>query len=190
MVRTIRQYMQKLKLKKDLEFIAKFQDYVKVNGWRVVVYGGYGLDAFVGRITRDHRDLDLVVYGTSPHSTAINLISSFVNSIYPKIVVTHSQNLFQSIFDARGSGFFLNLYYIQTRDNPIINIHTIIKQDGEVVTNDKSIFPPPQQGSLEGLSLEVQDQHSHLKDILARGGASEEKYINDLALLDLYLKDR
>lgn len=168
---------------KDLEFIKNFQNFCQNNSFRMVVYGGYGLDAYFHQLSRPHGDIDLVIYGIDDRGRAAKLISTFIKSLYPTTSIQQSENPFQVVIDVKDPGFGLNLYYIQTRDNPFINIHTVVKSSGEIVTNDPAIFPPPQQGSLEGLELEVQDQGSHLKDILAKGGASESKYISDLGLL-------
>lgn len=147
------------------------------------MYGGYGLDGYIRKITRKHGDIDLVIYGTDSHASAAKPISNFIKSLYPNAIIKQTENPFQVEIFANTTGFGLNLYYVQTKDDPFINIHTVIKSDGEIVTNDPSIFPSPQQGSLEGLELEVQDQNSHLKDILTKGGENESKYIDDLKLL-------
>lgn len=175
--------MKNSKLRNDLKFIGRCLDFCKHQNWRMVVYGGYGLDGYLRRITRKHGDIDLVIYGTDSHASAAKSISDFIKSLYPDAIIKQTENPFQIEIFASSPGFGLNLYYVQTRDNPFINIHTVIKSDGEIVTNDPSIFPPPQKGSLEGLGLEVQDQSSHLNDILAKGGANESKYIGDLKLL-------
>ncbi|MFZ2199774.1 MAG: hypothetical protein WAV40_03220 [Microgenomates group bacterium] len=171
------------KTQSDLQFIERFQSFCISNNFRLVVYGGYGLDGYFRKITRDHGDIDLVIYGSNTHDSATKSISGFIKSLYPNATIKQIKNLFQEEIFANDSGFGLNLYYVQTRDNPFINIHAVIKTDGEIVTNDPLIFPPPKPGSLEGVELEVQDQGSHLKDILAKGGASETKYITDLQLL-------
>ena len=172
-----------VKLNNDLSFIKQFQEFCKNSGWRMVVYGGYGLDGFIGRITRDHGDIDLVVYGQSDRIVASDTITSFIKTKYPKATIIKKPNPFQFEVDVNNSGFGLNLYYVQTNNDPFVNIHTVVKADGEIVTNDPSIFPPPEKGRLEQLEVEVQNQKSHLKDIIAKGGANEAKYISDLSLL-------
>lgn len=175
--------MKNSKLKNDLGFINQCLNFCKLQKWRMVVYGGYGLDGYFGRITRNHGDIDLVIYGTDTHASAAKSISDFIKSLYSDAIIKQTENPFQVEIFANYSGFGLNLYYVKTKDDPFINIHTVIKLSGEIVHNDPTIFPPPQKGSLEGLELEVQDQDSHLKDILVKGGASESKYIGDLKLL-------
>lgn len=161
----------------------KFLDFCKDHKWRMVVYGGYGLDGFIGRITRDHGDIDLVIYGQSNRVVSSDTITSFIKTKYPKATIIKKSHPFQFEIDVHESGFGLNLYYVQTNDDPFVNIHTVVKADGEIVTNDPSIFPPPEKGRLDQLEVEVQNQKSHLKDILAKGGANEAKYISDLGLL-------
>jgi hypothetical protein len=53
---------QKEKVKSDLSFLKKLLNYSKEKGFRVVVSGGYGLDGILGKITRPHNDLDLLIY--------------------------------------------------------------------------------------------------------------------------------
>lgn len=175
------------KTQSDLQFIERFQSFCISNNFRLVVYGGYGLDAYFRRVSRPHGDIDLVVYGQNSRTKAAKLIRNFIKTIYPNASIKQSENPFQIVIDANYIGFGLDLYYIQTKEDPYLSIHTVIKTNGEVVTNDPSIFPPPMKGSLEGLELEVQDQSSHLKDILAKGGADETKYIGDLQLLSTLL---
>lgn len=97
------------------------------------------------------------------------------------------EHLFQVEVDVHANGFTLNLYYVQTANDPFKSLDQVVKSDGTVITNDIAIFPPPQKGRLEGMEVEVQDQHSHIQDIFAKGGLNKPKYINDLKLLDTLL---
>jgi hypothetical protein len=45
------------------------------------------------------------------------------------------------------------------------------------------MFPPPQQGSLYGFEIEVQDQSAHKKDIISKGSILSDKHKKDLELI-------
>lgn len=171
------------KLNDDLTFIKQFLDFCKNHSWRMVVYGGYGLDGYLSKITRKHGDIDLVIYGQTDRVRASEEIILFIKTLHPNGTIRQKDNPFQVEVDVNDSGFGLNLYYVQTRDDPFVNINTVVKDSGEIVTNDPTVFPPPKQGMLMDLVVEVQNQGSHLKDILTKGGATESKYISDLKLL-------
>ena len=171
------------KLNDDLTFIKQFLGFCISHNWRMVVYGGYGLDGYLSKITREHGDIDLVIYGQTDRVRASEEIILFIKTLHPNGTIRQKDNPFQVEVDVNDSGFGLNLYYVQTRDDPFVELHTIVKSTGEIVTNDSSIFPPPEKGRLAQLEVEVQNQGSHLKDILTKGGATESKYISDLKLL-------
>ncbi len=175
--------MTKSKLHNDLSFIAKFQEFCKAKDYRMVVYGGYGLDGFYQKITREHGDSDLVIYGQTDRVNASLSITSFITTLLPQSTIKQINSPFQSEFKVKDSGFSLDLYYVQTQDHPLLNIHTVVKENGEIVANDPKVFPPPEKGNLGKLEIEVQNQGSHFKDILAKGGATEPKYERDLKLL-------
>lgn len=150
----------------------------------MVVYGGYGLDFYFGKISRDHGDIDLVIYGQDSRINAARLIKEYLEKNIIKPDISISENDYQLVVDVHAKGFTLNLYYIQTQDKPYYNLHSVIKKSGEVAHNDPKMFPPPQQGRHEGSTFEVQDQLSHLSDILAKNGQNNPKYRNDIELLN------
>lgn len=171
------------KTNNDLEFVRSLLDWCRDRHWRMVLYGGYGLDAYFGKMSRSHGDIDVVVYGQASRREATRQLKSRIRSLRPNVTIRQSENLFQQELDAKGPGFYLNLYYVQTASNPFISLQLVVKSDGETVTNDSIAFPPPEKGELEGMTLEVQNQHAHLQDILQKGGRDNPKYVNDLKLL-------
>lgn len=175
------------KLTRDLQFLTEFRTYCLSQKWRLVLYGGYGLDFWIGKITREHRDLDLVVYGQSGRSHAHSLLTQYLTSTLSSPEIKISENDFQLIIDVHSGDFILDLSYIQTLHDPTINLHTVVKKSGEQVINSPNDFPPPQQGRIGDLIFEVQDQNSHRQDIIAKGNPLYRKYAGDLKLIDSLL---
>ncbi len=171
------------KTDRDLKLIKDFSVFARELGWRIVVYGGYGLDFFLGKITRDHGDIDLVFYGQNDRKSSSNLISNFLskNINIPSIEI--EENDFQLVIDVHAKNLVLNLYYIQTQLDPYKNLHSVVKKSGEIVVNDSSMFPLPQKGSLYGFVVEVQNQSAHKKDILSKGSILSDKHKKDLELI-------
>lgn len=170
---------------RDLKLIKDFSVFARELGWRIVVYGGYGLDFAIGKITRDHGDIDLVFYGQNDRESASKLISSFLskNLIAPTIDI--EENDFQLVIDVHAKNLVLNLYYVQTKLDPYEDLKAVVKKTGEIVVNDPLMFPPPQKGSLNGFEVEVQDQSAHKKDILSKGGLLSDKHKKDLEIFSI-----
>ncbi len=168
---------------RDLKLIKDFSVFARELGWRTVVYGGYGLDFFLGKITRDHGDIDLVFYGQNDRKSASKLISNFISKNLDAPTIEIEENDFQLVIDVHAKNLVLNLYYIQTQLDPYKNLHSVVKKSGEIVVNDSSMFPSPQKGSLYGFVVEVQDQSAHKKDILSKGSILSDKHKKDLDLI-------
>ncbi len=174
------------KTSQHLDFIKKFQTMSQLQGWRVVVYGGYGLDLALGRLTRPHGDIDLVIYGTHTRQHAKKVLEKYLRDM----VITQlkfSENDFQLVCDAKKSDLVLNLYYVQTAVNPHLNLHQVIKKSGEVAHNDPALFPLPKEGRLGDLTIEVQDQQAHKKEIIAKGVTLSQKHQQDLEVISTLL---
>lgn len=167
----------------DIKFIQEFRNLCLQQNWRLVVYGGYGVDIFVGRITRKHNDIDLVIYGQNSRSQAQNSITDMLNVLIIDPVITIKQNQFQLEVDVVSPKVGLNLYYVQTAMDPFKDLNQVVQSNGEIFINDPGIFPPPQKGSIDGISFEVQDQKAHIEDILKKNGSNQSKYIHDISLL-------
>jgi hypothetical protein len=168
----------------DLKLIKDFSVFARELGWRMVVYGGYGLDFAVGKITRDHGDIDLVFYGQNDRYIAEQKITSYLTQKLESPTFKIEENDFQLVIDVHANKYVLNLYYVQTQLSPYVDLHHVIKKYGEIVVNDPVMFPPPQKGSLAGINVEVQDQLAHKKDILSKGDTLSEKRKKDIDLIN------
>lgn len=164
------------KIKRDMSALKRLISLAKKHGWMCVVSGGYGLDFAMGRITRSHGDLDVIVYGQNDRSEAEKTLTEHFG--VQNTLVTDEE--FYRVFDVNCSGFGADIYYVQTLNEPAVDIHKVIKANGSVVTNGDADFPPPVKGELSGIRVLVQDQDAHRRDILAKGGAANPKYKNDL----------
>lgn len=176
--------MLKNKTDQDLQLIKDLLIFARDLEWRMVVYGGYGLDFAVGKITRDHGDIDLVFYGQNDRYTAEQKITSYLTQKLESPTFKIEENDFQLVIDVHANKYVLNLYYVQTQSSPYVDLHHVIKKSGEIVVNDPVMFPPPQKGSLSGINVEVQDQLAHKKDILSKGDTLSDKRKKDLDIIE------
>ena len=168
---------------RDLKLIKDFSVFARELGWRIVVYGGYGLDFSIGKITRDHGDIDLVFYGQNDRDSASKIISNFLSKNLDAPTIDVEENDFQLVIDVHAKSLVLNLYYAQTQLDPYEDLKAIVKKSGEIVVNDPLMFPPPQKGSLNGFEVEVQDQSAHKEDILSKGSFLSDKHKKDLEII-------
>lgn len=156
------------KVSRDLNFLAQCIKFTQQRKWRLVVYGGYGLDGYLKTITRSHGDLDIVIYGQSNRKVAENLLKSYLESQLRNVQIIVKQEPFFLELDVRGTNFAGNLYYVETAQDPQQDLTQVRKVDGEIVINSTKDFPTPVEGKLQNLEVEVQDQSAHLADILRR----------------------
>ena len=154
------------KTKKDLDFIKSMWEFCQIQNWRIVVYGGYGIDILLGQITRTHNDVDVVIYGQSSRELASTSIQEFLTQLIKECTLKISENDFMVDIDLNSPGLGANIYYVKTVGDPHANLSTIIKRSGEKITNSQKRFPPPISGKLNELEIDVQNPHSHLADIL------------------------
>lgn len=161
------------KVDSHLKFIESFIDFSKQKGWRVVVYGGYGLDGYLQTITRNHGDIDLVIYGQSPRSEALTNISKYLNQMLVGVEVNAKDQDFLIDMKVKSKTIQGNFYYVQTAADPFSNLNIVIKLDGSAVTNSPKDFPSPVPGKLGELAVEVQDQIAHLADIYRKRSESD-----------------
>lgn len=171
------------KVNRDIVFIAQFGKWCLAHGWRQVVYGGYGLDAYLQKITRNHGDIDLVVFGSTARAQAQVKIVEQLNILISDIEINTQDQEFMIDIKVKSSGIIGNLYYVQTAQDPFINLNEVVRSDGSTVVNDEKDFPPPVPGILGSLTVEAQDQSSHLKDILRKRNnvAVVSKHDQDIA---------
>lgn len=173
----------KNKLDQDLAYINAIQYFCSTNNWLTVVYGGYGMDFYFGKISRDHGDIDIVVYGLTPRNEAITLLVEFLKKMQPGAILVQSYNEFQIEIDLKKCANPINLYYVQTAEPPQITLQKVVKADGSIATNNPADFPPPKKVNFYNHEYLVQDQLSHLREITAKGGQTNPKYVSDIALL-------
>lgn len=173
------------KISSDLEFIKSFQVFTKSQNWRIVVYGGYGLDILLGSITRTHNDVDLVIYGQVSRQEASDKISDFLTNLLQNSLVNISENDFMLEIDFKSPGLGANIYYVQIKGDPFQSLNIVVKKNGESITNSIKRFPSPIEGVLEDIHIEVQNPHSHLADILDKQHrlVNRQSHIQDIANL-------
>lgn len=158
--------MQKKKVKTDLEFLEKVLAVAGEEKMRVVVVGGYGLDGVLGKITRPHNDIEMVVYSQIARTKARKLWKNLVLTLFPEASLEIKENQFMVTIDLNACGFGAQLYLVETQDDPYVDLHTLKLKSGIIHTNDRGRFPNPVKGGVDGIEFEVQDPNAHLADIL------------------------
>jgi hypothetical protein len=156
------------KTSSDLSTLKKLKEFAKNNNWKIVVSGGYGLDLFLSLTTRTHDDVDIIIYGQETYNEAVEKIKNHITNIFSNAEVTSKPNEFYTEVDINAPGFRANCYFVETIENPFVNHHIIKKVNGEVVTNSKEKFPKPRHGKIGDLEIEIEDQNTHLADILSK----------------------
>jgi hypothetical protein len=173
------------KVNRDLNLIRSLQEICETNNWRIVVSGGYGLDILLGRITRTHSDVDIIIFGQESRGGALTKIHTFLANQIPHATFKNSENDFQLVIDLHSPGLGANIYYVQTAISPFTNLNVIIKQNGESITNSAKRFPSPVKGKLDELEIEIQNPHTHLADILYKQRTLTHKPTHDQDISNL-----
>ncbi|MFH2019516.1 MAG: hypothetical protein ABII80_02805 [bacterium] len=175
------------KVRRDFAFLRLLSELSYDNNWRMVVSGGYGLDAQLGRITRTHDDLDVIMYGVDSRDRAVKLLSELIQSkLIDPMISVKSEAFFENV-DVSSSGFGANMYYVETVEDPNLNINKVRKLDGEVITNTEERFPSPVKGKLAELIVEVQNPNTHLADIIFKRRTQPHKPTHDQDIKNLEL---
>ncbi|MEI8232638.1 MAG: hypothetical protein WCG44_02745 [bacterium] len=174
-----------VKIKRDLDFIESLQSFCASLNWRIVVFGGYGLDILLGQITRTHNDVDIVIYGHSSRDEASTNIQKFLYKLISGCVLKISENDFMIDIDLSSPGLGANIYYVQTGENPFANLNKVVKKSGEMVINSQKRFPPPITGKLDKLEIDVQNPNSHLADIIFKQRTLTHKPTHDQDIANL-----
>ncbi|MDP3994306.1 MAG: hypothetical protein Q8P91_00555 [bacterium] len=154
------------KIKLDLYFLRKFIEFSKEHNFRLIVSGGYGLDGILNTITRPHNDIDIILYGQFSRKKIIQLIKEFVSNLYSDTQFSGEPNPFTECIDINAKGFGCNLYYVETINDPYIDLYTIKLIDGKTQTNSEEQFPSSVKAKLQGIEYEAQNPNLHLADIL------------------------
>lgn len=160
--------IDQIKLKNHLKFIEAFRVWCQAEGWRLVVYGGYGLDGYLQTITRNHGDIDLVIYGIMSRPESLTKIVDYLNKALNVVEIKSKDEEFLIDIKVKCPIFSGNFYYVQTAEDPYVNLYKVVKLDGTIITNSPIDFPGPVVGKLGDLEFEVQDQSAHLADILRK----------------------
>lgn len=174
-----------VKVQRDLGLIKSMQKLSISRKWRIVVSGGYGLDILLGQVTRQHGDVDLILYGNVPRNEAVKQITEFLNLSLSNPQINIQEDMFYSDIDVNSPGLGANLYFVETAGNPFSKIHKVKKLDGDIVTNSENRFPSPVQGKLGEIEIEVQNPNLHLADILYKRRKQENRPAHDQDIKNL-----
>lgn len=161
------------KLQTHLAFIDSFGKWCHQQNWRLVVYGGYGLDGYLQTITRNHGDVDLVMYGRISRPQALEEIFSYLDEMLKEVEIKSKEEDFLIDIKVKSKSISGNFYYVQVATDPFTDLSNVIKADGSMVNNSTKDFPPPVTGKLGDFDVEVQDQSAHLGDILRKRSVSD-----------------
>lgn len=173
------------KVNRDLGLIKSFQGFAKAQNYRLVVYGGYGLDILLGQITRSHNDVDLVIYGQTRREGASQLIQEFIANHVQNSAINVSENDFMVDLDLKSPGMGANIYYVQVSGDPDKSLNEVVKKSGEHIANSETRFPAPLAGVLGDLHIDVQNPHSHLADILCKQRTLNHRLSHDQDIANL-----
>lgn len=172
------------KIKTDIEGIGSLQKLAKHNNWRIVVAGGFALDILLGQITRNHGDVDVILYGTADRKQARAILLEHLAPDQNRPFKVQEDTFFTTYELQTGTTNF-NIYYVQTVVDPMASIQKVKKADGTVVTNSVDDFPPPVLGKLDNLEIEVQHPRARLDDILAKRERSGHRPEHDQDIKNL-----
>lgn len=176
------------KIRSDLKFIQTFTDFTNHYEWRLVIYGGYGLDGYLQQITRNHGDIDLVIYGQSIRSVALTRITQHLKGVLQEISIDSKDEEFFIDIKVKSKDIVGNFYYVQTTRSPYQNLNIVVKRDGDHITNSPTDFPSPVAGRLGDMNVEVQDQSAHLGDILRKRSDAKSLSKHDQDIKNINLK--
>lgn len=182
---------QEKKSQEGLSLISLLTKVGRDNGFRIIISGGYAVDGFLGEITRYHNDIDIQIYGTKENAEEV--VERLLDSIAPadgweyttedKGRKKYYHNL---VYKFRNST--LDIYYLQTKTNPLGKEKFIIKADGSV---DEQEFGKPIYGKLGNISFEIQDPLVEMKDKIykreERGDPKRYEHDQDINNLKLVL---
>ena len=182
---------EQLKTKQDINFLRKLKQFSLEKSFRLVLSGGYGLDAILGAITRPHNDIDAIIYGQFSRKKAQSAITKLIHQLFPLSTVAVHENDFMLALDINSPRFGANLYYVETDNDPYRDINTLILRSGRKHSNDSRQFLPPVMGNLSGTQFESQNPTFHLADILSkRQNNQQAKHEQDILNLKKLLSQQ
>lgn len=91
-----------------LREIEKIQNEFKKNNLRTVVGGGFAIDGFLERITREHSDLDFDIVGNSAWIDGFKKTEKILKEIYGDKLVVNDRR-----FEAKRSNLRIDFEYVQ-----------------------------------------------------------------------------
>ena len=175
---------QEKKIKADFQLIDKLTKIAAYNGMRVIISGGYAVDGFFGEITRYHNDIDIQIYGIKEN--AEEAIERLLDSIAPANGWEYTtedkgrKEYYHNLVYKFGSST-LDVYYLQTKTNPLGKEKFIIKSDGSV---DQQRFDEPIFGRIGDITFEIQNPEWELKDKIykreERGDPKRPEHVQDI----------
>lgn len=132
------------------------------NGLRIIIAGGYAVDGFLGEITRYHNDIDIQIYGTDGNTRKVidGLLSKIGNFVKYTIEDKGRKEYYYNLVYRFGDSTF-DIYYIQTKTNPLGKEKFIVKSDGSI---DEQRFEEPVYGKIDDITFEIQDPLVEMKD--------------------------
>ena len=163
-----------MNLNNDINFLLRLKKFCQRQEFRLVISGGYGLDANLGSISRPHHDIDAIIYGQLSRKRAGLLLPKFINQLFPHPTISIHENDFMLAIDINSPGFGANLYFVETAHDPQQDINTLILKNGKQHKNNKQLFLPPVTGNLLGHKFEAQNPNFHLADILSKQSINKQ----------------
>jgi len=179
---------QKEKAQDDLRVINLLNKLGKEKGLRIIISGGYAVDGFLGEITRYHNDIDIQIYGVDQDAESVvqNLLDIMNQSFEIK---EKERKLYYRNFYASSNDAILDIYYLQTKTNPLDHEKYIIRSDGSI---DEQKFEEPKFGKIGNISFEIQDPTWELKDKIykreERGDLKRSEHEQDIENLKQVLE--
>lgn len=172
---------EKAKMDGDLRLVSTLVDAGRYQGLRIIVFGGYGVDGALDQITRYHKDIDLLVFGTNTHGKQI--FESVLHEIgfdgYTVEDKGRAEYYHNWVFYKGDTK--LDIYYLQTSVSPFGAEKNIVKSDGSI---SEQQFGEPVIGMIDGCTFEVQDPKVELDDKLhkrdARGDEKRAEHEQDI----------
>ena len=128
--------------------IKVFQNLFRKEGFDVSVGGGFAIDGFLGRLTREHEDLDLDIVGSLKWNFGFSKMKEMLESHFKD--VRAEKNRFEVFFDKKR----VDLEYIQRLK---------AKKNGYDFHSEKLFFKVPfylqKRGKLKGLLFDIENPH-------------------------------
>jgi len=161
------------------------------NGFRIIVSGGYAVDGFFGEVTRCHNDIDIQIYGIEDNArgAADRLLNKMggANGLKYTVEDKGRKEYYHNLVYKFGN-LNLDIYYLQTKTNPLAKEKFIIKSNGSV---DEQEFGKPIYGKFGDISFEIQDPLVEMKDKIykreKRGDPKRSEHDQDINNLKLAL---